>query len=181
MKWSDNSCSACSTRSISVLSMTSTVVAVIAVGVPMRIACPAMQPSPKNSPVPNIATTASLPEPFTTDNFTPPFCTYITLSASSPCEKIASLRRNTETLRATPVVSRYAWGSNGFFILGFFIFIDNGRRYTPYTSQVVYQWQRWHYCSKLHSFDFLQKSPLFVASRVFKTERRHCSPPFCFR
>ncbi|HMH79943.1 MAG TPA: hypothetical protein VK514_06965, partial [Candidatus Acidoferrum sp.] len=40
--------------------------------------------SPKKSPGPNIATTASLPEPLTTDNRTPPFCTYITVSAESP-------------------------------------------------------------------------------------------------
>jgi hypothetical protein len=54
--------------------ITSRVDGVAAVVVPMRNVWPAMQPSPKKSPGPNIATTASLPEPLTTDNFTPPFC-----------------------------------------------------------------------------------------------------------
>jgi hypothetical protein len=42
---------------------------------------------------PNIATTASLPEPLTTDNFTLPFCTYITVSAESPWERMDSFLR----------------------------------------------------------------------------------------
>ncbi len=79
MKWSDNSCSACSTRSNSSFWITSSVDGVAAVVVPMRNVWPAMQPSPKKSPGPNIATTSSLPEPLTTDNFTPPFCTYYRL------------------------------------------------------------------------------------------------------
>jgi hypothetical protein len=43
------------------LSITSTVVAVIAVAIPMRNGTPARHPSPKKSPGPNSATTASLP------------------------------------------------------------------------------------------------------------------------
>ena len=64
--------------------MTSNVDGVTAEVVPIRKVCPAMHPSPKKSPGPNIATTASFPEPFTTDNFTPPFWMYITVSAASP-------------------------------------------------------------------------------------------------
>ena len=45
---------------------------VIAVALPMRSGWPAMHPSPKKSPGPSIATTASLPVRESTDNFTPP-------------------------------------------------------------------------------------------------------------
>ena len=58
------------------------VVGVMAVAVPIRTVWPAMQPSPKKSLGPNIATTASFPDPFTTENFTPPFWTYMTLLAA---------------------------------------------------------------------------------------------------
>ena len=44
----------------------------------------ARQPSPKKSPGPRMATTASLPTSLTTESFTPPFCKYITLLAASP-------------------------------------------------------------------------------------------------
>src|SRR5580692_3471302 len=114
MKWSDNSCSVWRTRSSSSFSMTKRVVGVIAVAVPIRTVWPAMHPSPKKSVGPNIATTASFPDPFTTENFTPPFWTYMTLSAPSPCEKIDSFLRYSAILRDTPAVSRNTCGSKMF-------------------------------------------------------------------
>ena len=49
-----------------------TTLGVIAVALPMRIGWPAMHPSPKKSPGPSIATTASLPVRDTTDSLMPP-------------------------------------------------------------------------------------------------------------
>src|SRR5580704_19647932 len=83
-----------------------------------------MQPSPKKSVGPNIATTASFPDPFTTDSFTPPFCTYITLSAASPCVKMDSLLRYSEIFLATPAVSRNSCGSKAPPFPFFFGFCD---------------------------------------------------------
>src|SRR5208337_4396937 len=108
---SDNACSAWSTRSNSSFCMTRRVVGVTAVVVPIRSVWPAMQPSPKKSVGPNIATTASLPDPFTTENLTPPFWTYRTVSAPSPWEKIGSFFRYSTTLLDTPAVSRKVCGS----------------------------------------------------------------------
>ena len=48
------------------------VLGVIAVALPMRTGWPARHPSPKKSPGPSIATTASLPVFESTDSFTPP-------------------------------------------------------------------------------------------------------------
>ena len=42
-----------------------------AVAVPMRNGCPAKEPSPKKSPGPSMATTASLPDEDSTESFTP--------------------------------------------------------------------------------------------------------------
>jgi hypothetical protein len=56
----------------------------MAVAVPIRTVWHAIQSSLKKSVGPNIATTTSLPEPFTTDNFTPPFCIYTMVPAAFP-------------------------------------------------------------------------------------------------
>ncbi len=45
---------------------------VIAVALPIRTGCPARQPSPKKSPGPSMATTASRPFFDSTDSLTPP-------------------------------------------------------------------------------------------------------------
>jgi hypothetical protein len=50
--------------------MTSAVVGVIAIAVTMHLDCPVRHPSPKKSPGPRIATTASLPLSLTTVSFT---------------------------------------------------------------------------------------------------------------
>jgi hypothetical protein len=92
MKRSDSACCLCSTFTIRPFSITSTLLGVIAVALPIRIGCPARQPSPKKSPGPSIATTASRPTFDNTESFTPPDWMYITLSHRSPCVKIASLR-----------------------------------------------------------------------------------------
>ena len=42
------------------------------VAVPMRTGCPARQPSPRKSPGPSMATTASLPAEDSTESLTPP-------------------------------------------------------------------------------------------------------------
>src|SRR5580693_5270813 len=78
-----------------------------------------MPPSPKKSPVPKIATTASLPLSFTTVSFTLPFWTYMTLSAGSPCEKMACFFPNSSTLLDTPAESRKTCTSKALFFLGF--------------------------------------------------------------
>src|SRR6202795_884334 len=130
MNWSESSCSVCSTRSSSSLAITRMVLGVTAVVVPIRTVWPAMHPSPKKSLGPNIATTASFPDPFTTEYFTPPFWTYMTVSAPSPCEKIDSPLRNSVTFLATPAVSRNTCGSKEspfpfFLSLRCFIFTSN--------------------------------------------------------
>ena len=86
------------------------VVGVTAVAVPIRTVWPAMQPSPKKSVGPNIATTASFPDPFTTDNFTPPCWTYMTLLAASPWLKMDSFLRNCVIFLEIPAVSRNTCG-----------------------------------------------------------------------
>ena len=63
----------------------------IAVALPMRTGWPARQPSPKKSPGPSIATTASLPVFDSTDSLTPPVWMYMTCSQASPWVKMVSL------------------------------------------------------------------------------------------
>src|SRR5439155_13385401 len=84
------------------------VLLVSAVALPMRTGWPARHPSPKKSPGPSIATTASLPVLESTDSFTPPFWMYRTLSHGSPCVKIVSDRQYSTILLATPAESRNA-------------------------------------------------------------------------
>ena len=64
----------------------------IAVALPMRSGWPARHPSPKKSPGPSMATTASLPVFDSTDSLTPPDWMYRTSSQASPCVKMASPR-----------------------------------------------------------------------------------------
>src|SRR5580698_4195306 len=108
MKRSAKACSACSTRNISFVSMANTLVGVTAVAVAMRKGCPAKPPSPRKSPGPKIATTASFPEEETTDSFTPPFWMYMTLLEVSPWEKTVAFLLNSTIARATPAESRKA-------------------------------------------------------------------------
>ena len=82
-----------SSRSISLLLRTTMVLGVTAVALPIRRGCPDMQPSPKKSPGPSIATTTSRPVFERTESFTPPFWMYITVLQASPCEKMSSVRR----------------------------------------------------------------------------------------
>src|SRR5687768_13662068 len=84
------------------------VLGVIAVALPMRTVWPAMQPSPKKSPGPSMATTASRPVFDSTESFTPPAWMYITCSERSPCVKISSPRLNGTIVFATPGDSRNA-------------------------------------------------------------------------
>src|SRR3954470_7628843 len=113
MKRSESVGSLCSTAAICFLPMTSTIVAVMALALPIRSACPARQPSPKKSPGPSIATTASRPDFESTDSFTPPCWMYMTLSHLSPCEKITSSREKLTILFANPAESRNACALNG--------------------------------------------------------------------
>ena len=89
----------------------------------MRLACPAMHPSPKKSPGPSIATTASLPLEFTTESFTPPACIYITPCEGSPCEKTISFLRNCTTFLASPAESKNFCASKAGFFLGFIMIV----------------------------------------------------------
>src|SRR5206468_13082006 len=66
----------------------------------------ARHPSPKNSPGPSIATTASLPVFDTTDSLTPPDRMYRTCSQASPCVKIVSPRPYSTTVFRIPDESR---------------------------------------------------------------------------
>jgi hypothetical protein len=72
MKRSENVGWSCSTRIIWRVGMRSTDVAITAVAVPIRTGCPARHPSPKKSPGPSMATTASFPALESTDSLTPP-------------------------------------------------------------------------------------------------------------
>ena len=90
MKRSARACSLCSTFTICFFATTSTLVAAMAVALPIRTGWPARHPSPKKSPGPSIATTASLPAFESTDSLTPPRWMYITLSPGSPWEKMTS-------------------------------------------------------------------------------------------
>src|ERR1019366_1385324 len=78
-----------------------TVVGVIAVAVLARCVCPARHPSPKKSPGPNTATTASLPNSSTTARFTSPSWIYKTLVAGSSCVKMISLAPYCTTFATT--------------------------------------------------------------------------------
>src|SRR3982751_5596765 len=113
MKRSESVGSLCRTAVICFLAIRSTVVAVIALALPIRSACPARQPSPKKSPGPSIATIASRPDLESTDSFTPPCWMYMTLSHLSPCEKITSSREKLTILFANPAESRNACALNG--------------------------------------------------------------------
>ena len=61
MNRSDIACCLCSSPTIFSLPMRRIVLGVIAMALAMRTGWPARHPSPKNSPGPSIATTASLP------------------------------------------------------------------------------------------------------------------------
>ena len=94
---------------------------IVAVAVPMRTGCPARHPSPKKSPGPSIATTASRPVFESTESFTPPFWMYSTCSQGSPWVKMTSARRYSTIFLATPAESRKAWALNvpsGFDFIG---------------------------------------------------------------
>src|SRR6202167_5812420 len=86
----------------------------MAVAVPKRTDLPGRDPSPKKSPGPKTATTASLPVSFTTERRTPPFWMYSTSLQTSPCEKIVSFFWNSATFLATPEDSRKFWALNVF-------------------------------------------------------------------
>src|SRR5581483_7595181 len=88
------------------------VVGTVAVALPMRNGCPARQPSPKKSPGPSIATTASRPVFDTTDSLMPPDWMYMTCSQGSPCVNTASPRPYLAIVFATPDDSRNCWASN---------------------------------------------------------------------
>ena len=84
----------------------------MAVALPIRTGWPARQPSPKKSPGPSIATTASLPAFDSTDSLTPPDWMYMTCSHGSPCVKIVSPRPVLDDVLATPAESRNACALN---------------------------------------------------------------------
>ena len=73
MNISENAGSSWITRIIAAFSSRMITQSVIAVAVAMRYGCPVRHPSPENSSVPSIATTASLPCSETTVTFTLPF------------------------------------------------------------------------------------------------------------
>jgi hypothetical protein len=79
-------------------------------------------PSPKKSPGPRIATTASLPVLLTTESFTPPSWMYMTFFAGPPWPKMISLPRNRSIFRPRPADSRNNFtsktGTLGFAFLG---------------------------------------------------------------
>src|SRR5215210_7590248 len=79
---------------------------VIAVALPMRIGWPARQPSPKKSPGPSIATTASRPVLDSTDSLTPPLLMYMTCEQASPWVKIVSSRPYSAIFFEKPAESR---------------------------------------------------------------------------
>ena len=62
----------CSIRTMSRFGIRKRAVRMTAVAVPMRNGCPARQPSPRKSPGPSMATTASLPAEDSTESLTPP-------------------------------------------------------------------------------------------------------------
>src|SRR5580698_10299217 len=115
MKRSENWCSSWSTRIISLFSITRTVVAAMVVAVAMQRDWPPRHPSPKKSPGPRIATTASLPVWLTTDSFMPPSWMYITCLAGSPWAKTVSFLANLPTLLPRPVESRKRFTSKARF------------------------------------------------------------------
>src|SRR6186713_329249 len=111
-KRSDSSGSSCRTRTISVLSIVRIVLAAAAVAVPMRIGWPARQPSPKKSPGPSMAITASRPVFDSTESLTSPSWMYITSVAGSPWEKITRRPGYFAITRLTPDESRNSWALN---------------------------------------------------------------------
>ena len=113
MKRSDIECSSWSRRSIRPLLTSRMMLGVMAVALPMRTRCPARHPSPKKSPGPSIATTASLPLVDSTDSFTPPAWMYMTSLQASPCAKITSPRPYLVLERGPPTASRNACALKG--------------------------------------------------------------------
>src|SRR5438045_2887450 len=73
-----------------------------------RRGCPARHPSPKKSPGPSIATTASLPLFESTDSLTPPCWMYMTLSQPSPWAKMTSERPYSTIVFESPAELRKA-------------------------------------------------------------------------
>ena len=61
-----------SSEAILSLAMNRIVVGIMAVALTVRSGCPARQPSPKNSPGPRVATSATWPFPETAVSLTPP-------------------------------------------------------------------------------------------------------------
>src|ERR1051326_3137312 len=84
-KRSDSAGWSCSSSSICDFFTTSTAAALMAEAVAMRRGCPARQPSPRKSPGPSTATTASRPARDSTDSLMVPCWMYRTSSAASPC------------------------------------------------------------------------------------------------
>src|SRR3954470_4184583 len=113
MKRSDIACWVWSRRAISSLRTSRMTLGVIAVALPILKGCPVRHPSPKKSPGPSIATTASRPFFESTDNFTPPDRMYITCPQDSPCVKIDSPRENSDTVLGTPDEARKVLTSKG--------------------------------------------------------------------
>src|SRR5438067_12617222 len=108
MNRSDIACCLWSRRTIFSLPTRRMTLGVMASALPMRTGWPARHPSPKNSPGPSIATTASRPVLERTNNFTPPRWMYITLLQRSPCEKVASDRAYSTISFDSPAESRNA-------------------------------------------------------------------------
>src|SRR6202035_2820853 len=78
----------------------------IAVAVAMRTGLPIMQPSPRKSPGPIIARTASLPCGLTMDSLAFPDWMYKTSSHGSSCEKMTCPLLNCAVLRDFPADER---------------------------------------------------------------------------
>src|SRR4026209_1380727 len=112
MNRSDIACCLCKRSTICPLGTSRITLGVMAVALPMRRDWPARHPSPKKSPGPSIATTASLPVFESTESFTPPRWMYSTLLQGSPCLKMTSAARYSTIVRATPAESRNAWALN---------------------------------------------------------------------
>src|ERR1051326_7475110 len=113
MNRSDIACCPCSSRTIFCFSTLRITLGVMAVALPIRIGCPARHPSPKKSPGPSMATTASRPDLDSTDSLTPPAWMYMTCSHASPCVKTVSARPYLRNVFATPTESRNACALKG--------------------------------------------------------------------
>src|SRR5260221_5871836 len=120
MKRSESAYSSWSARIISSFSVTRTVVGVVALAVAVQMDWPARHPSPKKSPGPRMATTASLPISLTT--------MYMTFVAGSPCAKTVSSLRNFSSFLPGPAEPRYNFTSNTAVLE--FAFLGERRRLT---------------------------------------------------